>query len=145
MWKIHTSLKINDNESYSTEGKHYVFLYVYLRNTLQNDISKITSELNMLTVQNISDVTAAILHQNSSPYLFQTCLHQMLICTISRCWKRSVKLFIWKELQDAIIIVQTINLCKLVNDPEKQNNFVVYSTLLFFRNVIFILNFISQK
>lgn len=81
MWKIHTLLKINDNETYSTEEKP---VNVYPRNTLQNEISKITSELNMLMVKNITDVPAAILHQNSPPYLFQTYLYQTILRTVSR-------------------------------------------------------------
>jgi len=34
--------------------------YVYLRNTLQNETSRIASELNMLMAKNISDITVAI-------------------------------------------------------------------------------------
>lgn len=32
--------------------------------------------------------------------------------------------------QDTITVVQSINLCKLLNVPEKQNNFVVYFAIL---------------
>lgn len=90
---------------------------VYLRNILQNEISKIASEWNILMVKNITDIPAAILHQNSffSPSLFQTCLYQTLVCTVSRCWKRSFKLFFWKELQDIKIQLQYSRLLICVN------------------------------